>query len=54
LNYFFNVPTKSSLLGEKSPNLVTLLGIEPPFCFDSSLALLSKEAADIQDEGGYR
>jgi hypothetical protein len=26
LGYFFNEPAKSSLIGEKSPNLVTLLG----------------------------
>jgi hypothetical protein len=28
LGYFFNEPTKSSLIGEKSPNLVTLLAME--------------------------
>ncbi len=27
LGYFFNEPTKSGLIGEKSPNLVTLIGI---------------------------
>ncbi len=28
LGYFFNEPTKSSLIGEKSPNLVTLIMID--------------------------
>jgi hypothetical protein len=31
LGYFFNEPTKSSLIGEKSPNLVTLVSISPIF-----------------------
>jgi hypothetical protein len=29
LGYFFNEPTKSSLIGEKSPNLVTLISSHP-------------------------
>jgi hypothetical protein len=31
LGYFFNDPTKSSLIGEKSPNLVTLDKSDTPF-----------------------
>jgi len=31
LGYFFNKPTKSSLIGEKSPNLVTLVSTVKSF-----------------------
>jgi hypothetical protein len=37
--YFFNEPTKSSLIGEKSPNLVTLATIDNRPCDKGPLSV---------------
>jgi hypothetical protein len=34
LGYFFNEPTKSSIIGEKLPNLVNLLNVMAPLSGD--------------------
>jgi hypothetical protein len=42
LGYFFNEPTKSSLIGEKSPNLVTLVPQPCPIFENKSRAYLNE------------